>query len=117
MDEGGHDAAKRLQTKTQWGHIQQQDIVDITGQHTCLQGRAQGYYLVRVDTLVWLLAGQLLDHLLNHGHPGGAAYQDDRIQVAGLQVRIGQGLLKRGLQPGYQVLGQLLELGPAQGHL
>ena len=67
LDETVHDAAFGLDTKRQWGDVQQQDVFDITFQHTSLHGRTNGHDFIRVDTFVWLFAGQLLNKFLNGG--------------------------------------------------
>lgn len=65
VDEFGEDSAQGLNTQRQRRHIQQQHISDITGQHTTLDGCADGNSLVRVDRLAGGTAEQVLNCLLN----------------------------------------------------
>ena len=83
------------------------------GQHAGLDGGADGDHLVRVDALVGLAAGQLLDPLLHRGHAGHAAHEHDVVDLVA-HARVGQGALGRAHEPLEQVVRQLLELGPGE---
>ena len=57
-------------------------------------------------------------HLLLHrGHAGHAAHQDHLVDVARLEAGVVHGLLGRADHPVEQLAGELLELGPGEGHL
>lgn len=56
LDELGHDAALGLDAEGQRGHVEEQDVLDLTLEDTGLQGGADGDDLVRVDALVGVLA-------------------------------------------------------------
>ena len=56
LDELGHHAALGLDAQPQRGHVEQQDVLDLTLEHTGLQRGADGDDLVGVDALVGLLA-------------------------------------------------------------
>ena len=65
LDETVHDATFGLNTKRQWGDVQEQDVFDIALQHTSLNRSTNGNHFVRVHTLVRLFAGQGLHELLD----------------------------------------------------
>ncbi len=112
LDELGHDAALGLDTEGQRGHVEEQDVLDLTLEHTGLQGRADGDDLVRVDALVGVLtAGELLDELGDGRHTGGAADQDHVVDLGQLDAGVLDDVVERGLAAVEQVRGQLLELG------
>ncbi len=56
----GH-AAQRLDAERQRGHVEQQHVLHLAGEHAALDRRADGHDLVGVDALVRLLAEELLD--------------------------------------------------------
>ena len=76
----GH-AAQGLDGQGQRRHVEQQQILDLAGQHAGLHGRADGDDFVGVDAAMRLAAEELLDHLLNPGHAGLAADQDHLVDV------------------------------------
>jgi len=63
------------------GHVQQDDVVDVAGEHAALNRRAERDRLVGVDVLLRLLSDERFDLLLNLRHPGGAADEDDLVDV------------------------------------
>ena len=75
---------------------------------------ADGDDLVRVDTLVRVLADQLLDLRLHGRHSGHAADEDDMRDVGRRESRVGESLLRRSDRPLEQVVGQLVELRPGE---
>lgn len=87
LDELGHDAALGLDTEGQRGHVEEQDVLDLTLEDTGLEGGADGDDLVRVDALVRVLtAGELLDELGDGRHAGGAADQDHVVDLGQLDA-------------------------------
>ena len=58
-----------------------QHIIHFACQNTGLQSSAQSDHLVRIDALVWLLARQLLNHFLDHGHARRATHQYHGVQL------------------------------------
>ena len=56
VDEPGHDAAQRLDAQRQRRHVEEQDVLDLAGEHAGLDRGADRHDLVRVDALVRLLA-------------------------------------------------------------
>jgi len=116
LDHLGHDPAEGLQPQRQRGHVQQQHVGALTGQHCGLDGRAQGHHLVGVDGHVGVLtAGEAADQRLHGRDPGRAADQDHLVQVVGGHLGVAHRLLHRPQAALDQVLGELLELGPGEG--
>ena len=60
----------------------EKDVLHLALQHAGLDGGADGDDLVGVDALVGLLAGELLDELLDGRHARRAADEDDVVDVA-----------------------------------
>ena len=77
LDQLRHHAALGLDAEGERGDVEQQDVLDLAAQHAGLDGGADGHDLVRVDAAVRLLAGELLDLLLDGGHAGHAAHEHD----------------------------------------
>ena len=70
--------------------------------------------LVRVDALVRLLPEELLDDLLDLGHPRHPADQDHLVHVLGRDARVGQRLPAGPDRLLDQVVDELLELRPGE---
>src|SRR5258708_7459767 len=86
--------------------------------HARLDRRAARDALVRVDSLVGLLAAeQVLDQLLDHRQTGRTTDEDDLVDLLWSQV----GVLQRGQERSTTALGQVgrqrLELRPRERHL
>jgi hypothetical protein len=50
-----HDAAEGFDAERERGDVEQQDVLDVAGEHAALDGRADGDDFVRVDAAVRLL--------------------------------------------------------------
>ena len=111
LDQLRHHAALGLDAEGERGDVEEQHVLDLAAQHACLDRGADRDDLVRVDALVRVLAGQLLDLLLDRGHAGHAADQHDVIDVG---AGVGQGLLDRPDDALEQIRGELGELRPGQ---
>ncbi len=115
LDELGHHAALGLDTQRQRGDIEQQDILDLTLEHTGLQGGADGDDLVRVHALVGLLAaGQLADQVRDGGHTGRTTDEHDVVDIGHVDTRVLDHGLERRASAVEQVRGDLLEFGAGQ---
>ena len=117
LDQAGAHAAHGLDAQGQGGHVQQQQTLDVAGQHAGLQGRAHGHALIGVDALEGLVAGEVLHGLHHGGDTAGAAHHQDLGQVGGLQTGVGHGLAHGAHGGVHQMAGELVELGPGQGHV
>ena len=112
-----HHAAERLDAERQRRHVEQQQILDVAGQHAGLDRRADRDDFVRVHALVRLLAEQLLDDRLHLRNARRAADQHDLVDLRRVDAGVGQRLLGRADGPLQQVVDELLELGARQLHL
>ena len=110
VDHLGHDAAHSLNAQGKRGNIEQQDALDVAGEHAALNSRAHSNDLVRVHRHVRLLARHVLHKLLNRRHTGGATNKDDLVDVALGHARVAQRLLNRLAAAIEQILGDALEL-------
>ncbi|ELZ48486.1 NAD-specific glutamate dehydrogenase [Halorubrum coriense DSM 10284] len=95
LDEPLEEAALHLDAERERGHVEEDDVVDVAGEHAALDRRAERNRLVGVDVLLRLLADELLDLLLDLRHPGGAADEDDLVDVRLRVVGVGERLLGR----------------------
>ncbi|EKQ63152.1 putative NAD-specific glutamate dehydrogenase [Xanthomonas citri pv. malvacearum str. GSPB1386] len=114
FDDLGEHAAHGLDAQRQRGHVQQQHVLDVAGQHAALDRRTHGHGFVRVDVLARFLAEEIGNCLLHLRHTGLAADQDHFVDVAGAQagvVQRGAARLDRLLD---QVFHQRFELGTGQ---
>ena len=78
-------------------------------------GSARGNDLVGVDRHVGGLARHVLDELLHGGHTGGAADEDDLVEVGELEAGVAQSARNRLLAALEQVVGDALELSAGDG--
>jgi molecular chaperone DnaK len=115
LDQPGHHAALGLDAEGQRGDVEQQDVLDLALEDTGLERGTDRDDLVRVDALVGLLAaGHLLDELGDGGHAGGAADEDDVVDLGQLDAGVLDDVVERRLAALEQVRGQLLELGAGE---
>ena len=112
-DQDGHHAAEGLDAQRQRGHVEQDDVFLFAGEDRALDGGPDGDHFVRVDALVGLLAEDLLGDLLDLRGAGGAADEDDFVDLLGLELGVLQGPVAGGLEALEDRLAQLLELRPA----
>ena len=107
-------SALGLHSKRQWGHVEQENALHVTLQDARLDGGTQRYDLIRVDALMGILAGQLLDKCLNGWHASRATHQDHVVDVLRLHACILDRLLEWLARAFDKILGHLLELGPGE---
>ena len=118
LDELGHHAALGLDAEGERGDVEQQDVLDLAGQHAGLDAGADGHDLVGVDAAVRVLAREVLDAVLHGGHAGHAADEDDVVDRGdALLLGVLEGLAHRGDEAVEEVGGQLGQLGPAEAHV
>merc|ERR1719379_1136813 len=116
-DELRHDAANGLDTEGQRGHVEEEEVgAALTGEDTGLDRSAVRDRLVRVDATVGLLAvEEVLDQRLHLRDAGGAADQDDLVNLRLLQARVVHHILHRAKGLLEEVAAELLEPRPSQG--
>ena len=95
VDELGHHAAEGLDTQRQRCHVEQQHVLHLAGEHTALDGGADGDHLVGVDALAGHFAEELFDFLLHGGDTAGAADEDNLVDVAVAEASILHSLAAR----------------------
>ena len=117
LDDLGHDAAHGLDAQRQGGDVEKQQSLDLTAEHARLQRGAHGDALVGVDALERFFAHEFLNGLLHGRDPGGAAHQQDLIDLGRRQAAVGQGLLDRAHGGLHKGRGQLIEFRTGQGHI
>src|SRR5690606_12947576 len=86
LDDLGEHAAQGLDAEAQRGHVEQQHVLDVAGQHAALDRGADGDRLVRLHVLARLLSEELGHRRLHLGHACLAADQDHVVDVAGAQA-------------------------------
>ena len=123
VDELGEDATEGLDAEGQRGHVEEEDVGDVTGQDAALDGSAHGDGLVGVHSLrkikkfrstalnlllglislpklfillnylAGVLSKDLLARLLDLGHPGHSSDEDDLPDVGLGDLSVLQGLV------------------------
>ncbi len=111
-DHPGEHAPEGLDAQGQRGHVEKQDVFDVSRKDGALDGRTDGDDFVRVDALVGLASENLLNERLDAGHPGLAADENHLMDVLGLQAGVRQGLFARSDGPLDQVLDEGFEFRP-----
>ena len=96
VDQRRHHAAERLDAERQRRHVEQQQVLDLAGQHAGLDRGADGDDFVGIDALVRLLAEQLLDDLLHPRDARRAADEHDLVDLARVDAGVGERLLASG---------------------
>jgi hypothetical protein len=91
-DQLGHHAAQGFHAQGQGGHVQQQDVLHFTGQHTALDGGTHGHHLIGVDGLVGILARVRFTTPYRRD-AGGTAHQHHFVDGALGELGILEGLL------------------------
>ncbi len=116
LDQGRRYATHGLDAQRQGRNIQQQDVLDITGQNRALDRCTHGNGFVRVHVLSGLLAKEVRHRALHQRHTGLPADQNYIVDFRGRQSGILQGRLHGLQRPADQILHQRLQLGARQLH-
>src|SRR5690606_3785089 len=117
LDQRRHHATHGFDTQGQRGNVEQQHVLDVTGQYRALNGGTHGHGFVRVDVLARFLAEELGDLLLHQRHAGLAADQDDIVDLADVDTGILQRDTARLEGTLHQVLDQRFALGTGNLHV
>ena len=71
----------RLDTEAEWCYVEQEHILDVTGEHTALDSSTNGNNFIRVHALHWILAKDCL-HLLNDSrHAGHTTHENNLVDI------------------------------------
>mmetsp|Transcript_31788 Transcript_31788/g.90288 ORF Transcript_31788/g.90288 Transcript_31788/m.90288 type:complete len:156 (+) Transcript_31788:816-1283(+) len=81
VNEAGEDTSHGLNAEAQRGHIEQQDVLHVTAQHSALDRGTHGNHLIGVDTPVGILVEDFLHDFVDLWHAGHAAHKQDLIDV------------------------------------
>src|SRR5215207_78492 len=117
LDELGEHPALGLDTEGEWRDIEEQHVLDLSCEHSGLDGGPDRDDLVGVDTLVGLFARDLLDLLLNRGDTGRAADEYHLVDLSRLQTGVLHRLANGAGCSLDEVSGQVVELRPCEGQV
>ena len=81
VDQTGEDTSHGLNTEGKGGHIEEEHVLDVTGEDGALDGSTDSNSLIGVDTSVGLLAEEVLDSLADLGHTGGATNEENLVDL------------------------------------
>ena len=109
-----HHAALGLDAEGERGHVEQEHVLDVAGEHAHLDGGAHGHDLVRIDTAMRVLACHSLDLLLHRGHAGHAAHEHHVVDALLARTRVLERLLGRADHTVHQIGRELGELGACE---
>src|SRR5918992_800937 len=114
LDKLGEHPALGLYTEGEWRDVQEQHVLDLSCEHSGLDGCPDRDDLVGVDALVGLFACDLLDLLLNRGDAGRAADEYHLVDLSRLQTGVLHRLANGAGGSLDEVSGQVVELRPAE---
>ncbi len=114
VDQTGEDSTESLDTEGQRGDIEEEQVLDLAGEDSSLNGSADGDSLIGVDRLGGVAAEDALDRLGNLGHTGHTTDEDDLLDLLGLEVGILESLADGLDGLGDQRVNQLLELSASE---
>src|SRR5918994_1029063 len=117
LDELGEHPALGLDTEGEWRDIEEQNVLDLSCEHSGLDGGPDSDDLVGVDTLVGLFARDLLDLLLNRRDTGRAADEYHLVDLSRLQTGVLHRLANGAGCSLDEVSGQVVELRPCEGQV
>jgi len=85
VDHAREHAPQRLNAQRQRGHVQQQNVLHVTAQHTALDGRTHGHHLIGVDTAGGIALEHVFDDLVDlvqWGGPKSGGWSEAAVAVA-----------------------------------
>ena len=105
LDDFGYNSAEGFDAEGERGYVEEEEIVDSgvggAGEDLGLDGCSEGYYFVGVEVGVGLfVAGGELEEIvyefLDGGDAGGAAYEDDFVDLRWVEAGVFEGLFAGG---------------------
>ena len=117
LDQLGSDSAQCLDGQAQRSNIQQQYVIDLTGQYAGLNGCTDCNALIRVDALERFLTGYSLYRSLYCRDTCGTTDQDNLVQVCRSNAGISHCLVHRLDGSVYQIGSELIESRSGQVHI
>ena len=117
MNQPSEDATHGFDSEGKRSDVEQEDVLDVTGEDGALDSCTDRNGLVWVDTAVWLLVEEVLHGFADLGDTRGSTNHEDLIDLI-----LGQGrVLKAGLKRLEGLvdlsLDQALELGTCHLHI
>ncbi len=117
VDEVRHDPAERFDSQRERRHIEQHDILHITGQHSALNRRADRNDFVGIHAAVRFLSEELAHELDHTRHSGRTADEDNLVDISVAHLGVGQRFLARYEAALNEIFGDLLKLRAGQVHV
>lgn len=114
VDQTGEDTAQGLNTERQRGDVEEEKVLDLTGENGTLDSSTHGDSLIGVDGLGGVTAEDRLDGLGNLGHTSHTTNQDDLLDLLGLETGVLQGLANGLNGSGNEGVDHLLELSTSE---
>ena len=114
VDQFRHHAAQRFDAKRERRDVEEEDVLHIALQHSCLDRGPDCHNFIGVDALVRVFAEFLADRLLDLRHARLAAYQDDLLDLPLAHACILQGGIAGRYRALNKVRHQPFELGTRQ---
>ncbi len=113
-DEGSHYTSQSLDAHAQRNYVEQKHVFNVAGEHTALDGGADGNDFVGVHAFGRCFAEEFLYNLLHGGNTGGAAYEDYFVDVGGCEAGVAESVFARFHCCLDELVGQLFESGACQ---
>lgn len=117
VDQTGEDTAEGLDTKREGSDIEEEEVLDLTGEDSTLDSSTDSDSLVGVNRLGGVTAENALDGLGDLGHAGHTTNEDNLLNLLGLEVGILEGLADRVNGAGDEGVNHLLKLSTAKLHV
>jgi hypothetical protein len=118
LDDGGGDSTEGFDGEGERRDVQKDDLLHFAGEDGGLDGRAYRHHLIGVDVFVDLGPAEFLGHkLLDPRDPRGSAHQHHLIDVLGLELGRGQGVVHNLHRPQKEIVDHGDELGAGEGAL
>src|SRR5579875_66650 len=108
VNQAREDAAQSFDAQRERSHIEQENILHITGQYAGLNGGSYGHHFVRIHPSVRLAVEDAFDQRLHRWHTGLTTYQHNLVDIAGTNTCVGKGSHHRLAGFLNQLLNQLL---------
>jgi hypothetical protein len=113
-DESGENASHGLDTEGQGSNVEQQNVLNITCQHSTLNSSSNSNSLVGVDGAVGLLSEEVLNEIRHLRDTGGATDQEHLVNLVLSEAGVLEAVLEWLGSSINEVLQQTLEFGSGE---
>jgi len=117
VDQTGEHTTQGLNTEGQGSDIEEQEVLDLTREHSALDSGTDSDSLIRVDGLGRVTAKDALDRLGNLGHTSHTTDEDNLLDILGLEVGVLEGLADGVDGAGNERVDHLLKLSSGELHV